>query len=192
MTSRTRNRRAGAPASGSTASRRGRAVDAHRLFDELENLARFIESAKRDIAALHPDEIRQKHLPNATDELDAIVASTAEATGGILDAAEKLTTIATAVGGGHGDQITEQVTRIFEACSFQDITGQRITKVVKTLKHIEAKVGDLVQAFGGAPTGAEGKPLDPAVTGEAALLNGPQLPKDAASQSDIDALFDKS
>ncbi len=190
MNSRTRNQRAGAPKSGSTAGRRGRAADANRLFDELEALARFIENAKRDIAALHPEEIRQKHLPTATDELDAIVAATAEATGGILDAAEKLSAVAEAVGGGNGDQITEQVTRIYEACSFQDITGQRITKVVKALKHIEAKVGDLVEAFGGAPVSSQAP--DAAVTGEAALLNGPQLPKDAASQSEIDALFDKA
>ncbi len=160
-----------------------------RLFDELTRLARFIEAAKRDIAALHPDEIRQKHLPTAADELDAIVAATAEATGAILDAAEKLTAIST----GHpaaSEQITEQVTRIFEACSFQDITGQRITKVVRTLKEIEVKVAELVQAFGDMP--APARPAQAAAPeGDAALLNGPQLPGTAASQSDIDAIFEK-
>jgi chemotaxis protein CheZ len=161
-----------------------------RLFDELTTLARFIEAAKRDIAALHPDEIRQKHLPTATDELDAIVAATAEATGAILDAAEKLTTIGGAAGSDIGNQVTEQVTRIFEACTFQDITGQRITKVVKTLKQIEAKVADLVQAFGAAPQ-PQHQPAEPEVSGEAALLNGPQLPAAAASQSEIDAFFEK-
>lgn len=161
-----------------------------RLFEELRRLARFIEAAKRDIAALHPDEIRQKHLPTAADELDAIVAATAEATGAILDAAEKLTAIGGATGPETGDQITEQVTRIFEACTFQDITGQRITKVIKALKQIEVKVGELVHAFGDAPQPTRA-PTPAAAGGDAALLNGPQLPATAVSQSEIDAFFEK-
>jgi chemotaxis protein CheZ len=166
-----------------------RASQERRLFSELTRLARFIDAAKRDIAAMHPDEIRTKHLPNATDELDAIVAATAEATGAILDSAEKLTAMCAGADPALRDQITEQATRIFEACSFQDITGQRITKVVKTLKQIEAKVDELVQAFGDVPPPARG--AKPAGDDEAALLNGPQLPQNAASQSDIDALFEK-
>lgn len=161
-----------------------------RLLDELTRLAHFIEAAKRDIAALHPDEIRQKHLPSAADELDAIVTATAEATGTILDSAERLQSLG-AGGPVASDLVVEQVTRIFEACTFQDITGQRITKVVKTLKEIELKVAELVRAFGDAPAGP--RPATPATAGEdASLLNGPQLPRKAPSQSDIDALFEKS
>jgi chemotaxis protein CheZ len=158
------------------------------LCREIEDLARLIKNAKREIAAIHPDEIRRKHLPTATDELDAIVAATADATGAILDAAEKLSGLA--LEGSVGAQVNEQVTRIYEACTFQDITGQRITKVVKTLQEIEGKVAEIVRVFGGAvsdkSSGRERK-----AKGEAALLNGPQLPDKAASQSDIDALFDK-
>jgi chemotaxis protein CheZ len=162
----------------------------HRLYEELAKLARVIEAARRDIAALRPDEIRQKHLPTATDELDAIVGATADATGEILDAAEQISAIADAAG---ATKLTEQVTRIFEACSFQDITGQRITKVVKTLKEIEAKVVDLVRAFGSLENAAGDVDGSAAgQDGEAALLNGPQLPRDARSQADIDAIFDKS
>ena len=185
-----RHRPASAASRRAAAKRTRRENRERRLFDELTRLARFIAAAKRDIAALHPDEIRQKHLPSATDELDAIIAATAEATGAILDAAEKLTAIGGGVPQGAGEQITEQVTRIFEACTFQDITGQRITKVVKTLKQIEAKVADLVVAFGGAP--APARAAKPSAKGESALLNGPQLPKDAVSQSEIDALFEKN
>ncbi len=191
MASRGERRQAGAPSRPASAGRARVASQDRGLFDELTRLARFIEAAKRDIAALHPDEIRQKHLPTAADELDAIVAATADATGSILDAAEKLAALDTSAPAA-GDQITEQVTRIFEACTFQDITGQRITKVVKTLKQIELKVTELVQAFGDAPRAAGPRRGPAAKTGDAALLNGPQLPADAASQSDIDALFEKS
>jgi len=171
-----------------TVSSKRRPAKSRGLFSELESLALFIETAKRDIAALHPEEIRKKHLPTAADELDAIVASTAEATGSILDSAEKLSAIAETLSGPAVDQIVEQVTRIFEACTFQDITGQRITKVVKTLKEIDGKVGELVRAFGsrgGRAARRKGR------RGDAALLNGPQLPQNATSQAEIDALFDK-
>ncbi|HEX9466629.1 MAG TPA: protein phosphatase CheZ [Alphaproteobacteria bacterium] len=167
-----------------------RAADEQQLFAELENLARFIESAKRDIAALHPNEIRDKHLPTATDELDAIVAATAEATGSILDSAEKLSATAQGLDPAVGDQVIEQVTRIFEACTFQDITGQRITKVVKTLKQIDVKVGELVRAFGGTGRLGKGTAGGPKLKGEAALLNGPQLPEKGASQAEIDTYFE--
>ena len=83
-------------------------------------------------------------------------------------------------------QLQDATTRIYEACGFQDITGQRITKVVATLKTIEAKVAHMVAAFGSRasrPPAAEAMP-DPSL-----LLNGPQLPAAAMDQSDIDKLL---
>ena len=53
-----------------------------KLYEELESLIAYIHSAKREIAALCPDEIKEKHIREATDELDAIVAHTETATGG--------------------------------------------------------------------------------------------------------------
>jgi len=166
--------------------------DAAGLYDGLAKLAKIIESARRDIAALRPDEIRQKHLPSATDELDAIVAATAAATSDILDAAEKISAMAEAVGSA---KLTDEVMRIFEACSFQDITGQRITKIVRTLKEIESKVAEMVRAFGSleaAASGTETAASGDGRTGDEALLNGPQLPTNAHTQADIDAIFGKA
>ena len=162
-------------------------------------MAEIIHSAKAEIAALRPDEIQQTHLPAATDELDAIVGATEEATGVILDAVEKIEAIAPQAPPEVAQELSNMVTRIYEACNFQDITGQRITKVVRTLKHIEAKVAGLVMAFGdemaranAAGPAAEAKAEAPATSGtvdEKDLLNGPQLPSNATSQADIDALF---
>src|SRR3712207_6839045 len=59
------------------------------LYAELEGLWRFIRHAKTEIAALRPDEIQDKHLPTAADELDAIVGATEQATHVILDSVEK-------------------------------------------------------------------------------------------------------
>lgn len=171
------------------------------LYQELEGLARFIQSAKAEIAALRPDEIQNEHLPSAADELDAIVGNTEEATGIILDSVEKIEAIAQKIEGENGTQIVDVVTKIYEACNFQDITGQRITKVVKTLKQIEDKVAALIGAFGDelAREKARAAASAPAASGAVStatdkpsdedLLNGPQLPNNANSQADIDSLF---
>ena len=162
-----------------------------RLYKELDDLAHYIQSAKSEIAALNPEDINAEHLPAAGVELDAIVAATEEATGTLLEAAEMIETEAGRLG---AQAISDQVVRIFEACSFQDLTGQRIGKVVGTLKYIEDRLDRLVAVFGDelrqavAKDGAKArKPTS--VDDEASLLNGPQLPGAGNNQDDIDALL---
>jgi len=163
------------------------------LYNELESLAKYIHAAKADIAALRPDEVKEQVLPKATDELDAIVAATEQATNSIMDATEKLETLGEELADEHANVIMDATTAIYEACGFQDITGQRITKVVKALKDIEEKIDALVEAFG---TEIEKyKKLQPEPAEEAAavtdedLLNGPQLKEKAQTQEEIDALL---
>jgi len=166
-----------------------------KLYAEVESLARYIVNAKSEIAALRPDEIMSDHIPSATDELDAIVGSTEEATNGILQAMESLESLVGEMSPELGEKVTDAVTKVYESCNFQDVTGQRITKVVKALKHIESKVDALVGAFGediakykaAHPTAEAKKEQDP--MSDAALLNGPQLPDNASKQDDIDALL---
>ena len=162
-----------------------------KLYHELQKLADYIQSAKREIAAIRPDEIRATHIPMATDELDAVVDATAEATGIILDSAESLEKVAGAMPIEAGEEIRNIATRIYEACNFQDVTGQRITKVVRALKHIEEKIDALLTAFGEgikAPAAA-GTPSAPVSGDESYLLHGPQLPQEANKQDDIDAIL---
>ena len=172
-----------------------------KLYTELEALARFIQNARTEIAAVRPDQITGTDIPLATDELDAVVGATEEATGTILDACEALEKVSGAVPPEAAEQITGAVTRIYEACNFQDITGQRITKVVKTLKHIEERVSAMLGAFGDEIAKHQGErpPAPPAAApapapaapkpGETDLLNGPQLPDDAKKQAEIDAIL---
>lgn len=157
------------------------------LLAEVESLGRVIANAKAEIAALQVDDITAAHIPFATDELDAIVAHTAAATNQILESCETLDAVAETLEGGVATKLQDATTHIYEACSFQDITGQRITKVVGTLKAIETKVAQIVLAFShrDGPRGA----TEVMVEGEAALLNGPQLPAAAMGQSDIDRLL---
>lgn len=157
------------------------------LLAEVEALGHTIACAKAEIAALRVDDITDNHIPFATDELDAIVQHTATATNAILSSCETLDNVTGGLTGEPATKLQEATTRIYEACSFQDITGQRITKVVATLKTIEAKVTQLVSAFGPGPSEVCNEAV--AEPTEAALLNGPQHPAIAMDQSDIDRLL---
>ena len=87
--------------------------------------------------------------------------------------------------------VTSATMRVYEACNFQDITGQRTTKVIKALKSIEERVEGLVKAFGDeiAKYAASNPRKKKEPEGEEALLNGPQLDGKGVSQADIDAMF---
>jgi chemotaxis protein CheZ len=159
----------------------------------VEHLARIIAEAKRDLAALGAQDIRAKHLPTAGDELTAIVGATERATNAILDAVERIEKSANAAGGDPAAAILSDVTAIYEACNFQDITGQRISKVVSVLKEVDRTVASLLESLDLPPVVLNaGMSATAAKSGEAALLNGPQMPDAAPNQADIDALFDKT
>jgi chemotaxis protein CheZ len=169
-----------------------------KVYADIDALANYINTARAEIADLRPDDINSEHLPAATDELTAIVGSTEQATHTILEAVEGIEALTEQMTPEVATQVSAAVTSIFEACGFQDITGQRITKVVTTLQQVEAKVDALLQAFGddikrdGAPRAQEKKKTAPSgapARPDEDLLNGPQLPENASSQDDIDALF---
>jgi chemotaxis protein CheZ len=168
------------------------------VYGELEALARYIARAKEEIGALRPDEIRTRHLPDASGELDAIGSHLEQATGEILDAVEGIEHAAGEFAGEPAARIGQAVTRIYEACNFQDLSGQRIAKVVTALQHIEGRIEAMIRAFeplhtaAAPPQGADPPPPLPDETpreADARLLNGPQRPQVANSQADIDALL---
>ncbi len=161
------------------------------LLHEIEELGQVIANSKAELEALRVEDIGSSQIPSATDELDAIVAHTAMATDVILETCETLDGIGEHLDSAYAAKLQDATTRIYEACNFQDITGQRITKVVQTLKQIENKVTQIITAFGigeGGQRSADA-PGMAALDVETALLNGPQLPSAAMDQSDIDRLL---
>ncbi|CAO3356066.1 protein phosphatase CheZ [Azospirillum sp. TSA6c] len=176
-----------------------------RLYKEVVDLAKYIETAKQEIAALQPAEIRDEHIRTATDELDAVIGATEKATFAIFDACDAIGAIAGQTDAGTSAKLNDQITAIYEACNFQDITGQRISKVVRTLKHIESKVDMIVAAFGSevrqnhaprlaklaaeeAEAAVHFEPMS-AEEADQQLLHGPQLPGNAMDQDEIDRLL---
>jgi chemotaxis protein CheZ len=169
-----------------------------KVYADIEALARYINTARAEIADLRPQDINSEHLPAATDELTAIVGATEQATHTIFEAVEGIEALTEKMDPEVAEQVSAAITSVFEACGFQDITGQRITKVVTALQKVESRVDALLQAFGddikvdGAPRTPEKKTKAPSgapARPDEELLNGPQLPENAISQDDIDALF---
>jgi chemotaxis protein CheZ len=151
------------------------------LLREVKSLARTIADTRAEIASINASEITGRHIPSASDELDAIVSHAAVATNTILAACETLDALTASLGEPAVSSLQAATTAIYEACSFQDITGQRITKVVAALKAIDAKVANIV-ATRGRPANAV--PAEPDQ-----LANGPQLPSVAMGQADVDQLL---
>lgn len=161
------------------------------LYKELRDLHDIIDSARREIGYAAPADIKDTHIPTATDELDEVVSETAKATGEIMDCCDIVQMALASFSGSEADKATAAVMRIYEACSFQDITGQRVRKVIKTLKEIDAKVDTLLRIMGIKTTG---KAIEKKVSveDEKSLLNGPQLPSGGGvSQADIDRILEE-
>ncbi|MCC3862288.1 protein phosphatase CheZ [Pseudemcibacter aquimaris] len=169
------------------------------LYKECQDLADYIEDARAEISSLSPDHADSAGIPRAGQELDAIVEATESATDTIMQAAEDLMSFDSDDFDEYKAHINDEVMKIFEACSFQDITGQRISKVVKTLNHVEDRVGKLITILGiaeGAAGGQGTKPIIDPETGELSeeasdedLLNGPALAGEGIDQGDVDALI---
>ena len=155
------------------------------LLHEIGTLGQAVADAELEIAAFRVDDITTSYIPCATDELDAIVTHTAAATESILEVCETLDALGTAVDGTVHGKLQDATVRIYEACSFQDLTGQRITKVVATLKTIDRTIARIVDTFGivTAPADPSKRPR------KDGLLNGSQLPAATMDQSDIDKLL---
>ncbi len=161
-------------------------VSLNAILTELRDLLLVIEEARADLGMVRPNDIKGKQIPGATDELDAIISATSEATGTIMDCCDAIQEH-TASAGEAGEPITNEVMKIYEACSFQDITGQRVSKVVKTFQDIEHKIDKLVGVLG--INNQDSAEEEDKREGDERLLNGPQMADQAISQDDIDKLL---
>jgi chemotaxis protein CheZ len=111
---------------------------------------------------------------NSGLELEAVVQATEAAANRIMEAAEAISdwlregsmdpAAVSAVG--------EKVNTIFEACTFQDVTGQRIRRAIRHLQQVETMLTDIV------PDGAKAAPA------AAAAGEDPDLLQDA-----VDSMF---
>jgi chemotaxis protein CheZ len=161
------------------------------VYRELREIAEYISSMRQEIGALGVHELKQSRIPAAGLELDAIVKATEKATNTIMSSAEAVMAADTSDAEAFKAMVDAKMLDIFEACSFQDITGQRIAKVVETLEHIDARVSRFAAAvhtkdLEGALSARE---RDRSERRHNLLLNGPQLEGEGIQQGEVDRLF---
>ena len=171
-----------------------------RLKREILGLFEYMQRVRQEIAAIHKPSDETDHLFSMEDQLDAIVSATEEATNSIMETVEEnnqaIEKLREKVVGEQAlkllDGMVDNGMKVFEACSFQDITGQRISKVVKSMKYVETRVNSIIEVWGKDAveateiTAETGKKRE----GDKALLNGPQLEGGGISQDEIDKLFE--
>ena len=158
------------------------------LIRELVEIADYIAHVRREIAALRANELTRDRLPMAHEELGSVVEATAGATNSIMNAAEEILSLPNDK--NYRAAVEARMNDIFEACTFQDITGQRIAKVSESLRQLESRLSRFASAVKAKDEGG----VDPAeverrVRAELLLLNGPQIKGPATAQDEIDALF---
>jgi chemotaxis protein CheZ len=180
---------------------RAQIAQCEKLKVELDLIHDAITRTKQEIAVLHGKSFEGDEMAKVNGELGAVVGGTEQATQQILEATEAIDQAASALSKVTSadqqrilsEEIQERVVSIFEACNFQDLTGQRIKKVMTTMKFIENHITVMMDIWGGVDAIKAHAPLIVDTReGDAKLLNGPKSEGDAghASQDDIDALFD--
>ena len=170
-------------------------IEATNLRRDLKELSDAIEQTKVEIASLRKDTTSEDKIHTAGLELGAVVADTEDATDRIIENAEAIETLTERLRhmfndeDGIIDDIGDHVVKVYEACNFQDITGQRITKVVNTMNFIDERIHKMMDIWGGSDLFA-GLAPDGEDVNEGDVMHGPALPEARINQDDIDALFD--
>ena len=124
------------------------------LTRDLVEMARRIADTHTEVAAIGSQDHDPSHVDLVSGELDAIVRSTERATSEILEAAEQIQEIAwTLREGGLAvetcDAVDARATNIYLACSFQDLTAQRTTKVMETMRFLENRIHKMINVLQG-------------------------------------------
>ncbi|MDE5831855.1 MAG: protein phosphatase CheZ [Desulfovibrio sp.] len=187
------------------------------MRDGLKDIYRQISSASAEAAdkSASPDAL----FAEASDQLREVARATEEAAMRIMDIIEKqeeksreaseiIKGAAARLNEGERDrllalnaELQKDLTAVLTALAFQDLTGQRIRKVVKALEGIEKSVIDLYVSSGLMIEGAEKNPEKDASTLQAEAreamqnfrehktseLKGPD--RNGKTQSDIDDML---
>ncbi|HEX2656510.1 MAG TPA: protein phosphatase CheZ [Xanthobacteraceae bacterium] len=161
------------------------------IYRELREISDYINAMKAEIAALGVHEIRETRIPAAGQELDAIVKSTEAATNTIMECAEAVMAADSKDADAFKALVDEKMMIVFEACSFQDLTGQRIAKVVETLQHIEGRVSRFAAAVNTKDIGGfvDEQEKRRAERKAKLILHGPQLDGEGIAQDEVDSLL---
>lgn len=158
--------------------------DVGRFRGDLMEMADAIARTRAEVAALSAPDQGESRLTVASEALDAIVRATERATSDILSAAEEVQEAAwtlreTGADSEMCDALDRHATQIYTACSFKDLTAQRTSRVVHTLRYLENRIASMIGIWGNPDDAVPS--LDERARAEAAA---------ALDQSDVDRFLD--
>lgn len=176
------------------------------MYQEISEFKKGLNVNEQPIETQQTIDASEKLVSDASDQLEEIVKTTEGATNQIMDAVENCQ--------GRSDRIAElarQITdsgvrdevldllatinqdymNIITSCAFQDLTGQRVKKVVELIKHLEKQVIVLLVKAGAKIRGKRAGKEDYEIEGETnaalAKLKGPQ--RDGIDQAGVDDML---
>jgi chemotaxis protein CheZ len=181
-------------------------LEVMKLRSEMDAIQSAILETKRQVVSFHAAAPRAVNVNHAAGELGAVVSDTEDATNAVLTAAEKIEMLAGVIQSettpeamkARAGELALCVQSIYEACNFQDLTGQRITRVCETLTFVEERIFRMADVWGGLDSLSTSMAADigalrdkQSALGTHALATGPALvgAEGHVSQDDIDALF---
>ena len=169
------------------------------LEGEVLQLVSLIDKMKEEVAAIkHPSQ-DSGMLGSLSEQMEEIAKETGGAADTILAAAEEISEVAETMkaeirykgASPHFEKILNNTNNILEACSFHDITSQRITRMSRIINAVEETLGTVVLLIGEDALAAlpvKEREVDKVDSG--IKLEGPAIGGPAMSQDDIDSLFD--
>lgn len=170
------------------------------LLDEVADMFDLIQKVFNEVHSVQENVVSETM---AKRELYAVVESTAEATNDILENTEALEKMLKMLPQELQKDAIVHITKMYEACTFQDLTGQRIKKVVKTILDLESKLSQIMETIKKSSNlkhiahADESTITKPKISPDIAknesedekLMQGPALPENATSQFDIDRIL---
>lgn len=160
------------------------------MYRELKEMLDCIEELRGDLSKVDPDDIFSRRIPEMGRELSAIVSATEVATNSIMNIAEQVMDADKSDPQAYAKFIEQHMMAIFEACTFQDLTGQRVTRVIQTIEVIEERIGVLCrmiennQITPNAPKVSETEKRN-----RTRLVKGPANAGEGINQEAVDAMF---
>ena len=165
-------------------------ADVMQMRLNIVDMTQKIEQIKTEIANTDQS---SPDISDAQVALNVVLDETEKATSTILSSAEQIQGIEWEIRERGGldvecDKIDELVTEIYMACSFQDLTGQRLRKVVQLTEMLDTRLHAMVTLWDASDLDRyREEPKEP--EGDDALINGPAMPGSAQGQDMIDSVM---
>jgi len=118
------------------------------LEENLNALFKYVDRVRIKIATLNKTGSGVDQFMTMSKQLDGVVEATKDASDRVMDAVEESNEASDTLRAALRDpaqialldRFTDSNNVVFEACAFQDLTGQRVTKIVKSIFYVEDQV----------------------------------------------------